>query len=327
MKRLWSIWGITILVAIVALVGGCSRDKIIGQVENPADYSSWDPAGLYASPGDSVQFSARVRTTDQNRRMLTFNGISDTVIAAHNCEIVRLNNNNSEAPIPFGDIQPDDSVEIKGVRQQNKYVLAHKIRNCTRMGNFDLSFRDTILTIDYDAMTFTVSNRSETIMADSNTIIRGTLTRRIAYDDHINGETPGSGTAGKLINQYMYSAQDTTLNFADLTIGNVVEIRANILDSVTLLALYIHVANCQDKPQQCTQFTAPLASVDIAAKIVTWEGYNWTGLVCKGTQLLAADGTTELTLADFAVGEMVAVKGLPLVGDTLKVCKMEKAAE
>jgi hypothetical protein len=255
--------------------------------------------------------------------MLTFNGISDTVMAAHNCEIVRLNNNNSEAPIPFGDIQPDDSVEIKGVRQQNKYVLAHKIRNCTRMGNFDLSFRDTILTIDYDAMTFTVSNRSETIMIDSNTIIRGTLTRRIAYDD--NG-TPGSGTASKLV-RYMYFAQDTTLSFADLTLGDVIEVRANIIDSLTLLALYIHVANCQDQPQQCTEFTAPLASVDTAAKIVTWQGYNWIGLVCKGTQMLAADGTTELTLADFAVGEMVDVKGLPLSGDTLKVCKMEKAAE
>jgi hypothetical protein len=326
MKRLWSIRGIMVLVAIVVLAGGCSRDKIIGETDNPSDYSSyWDPTGLYASPGDSVQFSARVRTTDQSRRMLTFNGKSDTVIAAHNCEIVRLNNNN-ETPIPFSDIQPDDSVEIKGVCQQNKYILAYKIRNCTQMGNYDLAFRDTILTIDYDAMTFTVSGRPETITVDSNTIIRGTLTRRIAYDDHIFGETPSNGTAGKLTNQYMYCAQDTTLSFADLTIGNVVEIRANIIDSVTLLALYIHVANCLDKPQQCTEFTAPLASVDTDARIVTWEGFNWIGLVCKGSKLLATDGT-ELTLEDFAAGETVMVKGLPLGGDTLKVCKMEKVAE
>jgi hypothetical protein len=264
---------------------------------------------------------------DQSRRMLTFFGKNDTAIAAHNCEIVRLNNNNTETPIPFGEILPDDSLEIKGVRQQNQYILADKIRNCTKMGNFDVAFRDTILTIDYEAGTLTVSGRPEIILTDSSTFVGGSVTHSYAYDNQVGGSQPQFANAGKQTYQYTYSySRDTSLTFDDLVVGNVVEVRANIVDSATLLAVYIKVANCQEKPQQCIQFTAPLESVDASAKIVTWQGYTWVGFVCKGSKLFAADGT-ELTLADFAVGENVAIKGLPLTGDTLKVCQMEKVAE
>ena len=323
MKRFWTIFGLLALATLVAMIGGCSRDNSVGPTSSLSDNTGWAIPSMVSAPGDSVQFEARVRTMDQNRLMLVFMGMNDTVVAAHNCEIVRLNNT-GETPIPFTDIHNGDSLKINGVKQQNQYILAYKIQNYTgECFNYDLSFRDTIISIDYDAQTFTVANRSEVITIDENTAIWGTITHQIGYDNHINGDTPGSGSTGKMIYQFMSSAKDTTLTFADLAIGDVVEIKANVVDEATLLAVKIKIANCLDPQQVCTQFTAPLASVDVDAKIVTWEGTAWIGLVCKGSQLLAADGT-ELTLADFAPGENVAVKGLPLTGDTLKVCKMQK---
>ncbi|SYZ72549.1 exported hypothetical protein [Candidatus Zixiibacteriota bacterium] len=325
MKRFWTVFGLLTLAAMIAVIGGCSRDNVAGPTGSFADNTGWVIPSLVASPGDSVQFTARVRTMDQNRLMLTFMGLSDTVIATHNCEIVRLNNT-GETPIPFSDIHNGDSLKINGVKQQNQYILAYKIQNCTGdCYKYDLAFRDTIISIDYDAMTFTVANRTEVITVDENTEIWGNIVHQYGYDNRVNGDTPPSGGAGKLIYQYQFmsSSRDTTLTFADLTIGDVVEVKADIVDESTLLAVKIKVANCLDQEPQCTQFTAPLASVDVDGKIVTWEGNSWIGLVCKGSQLLAADGT-ELTLADFAVGENVAVKGLPLTGDTLKVCKMQK---
>jgi hypothetical protein len=322
MKGKLSLLIIGLLAALIIMVAGCSEQNVSGPVENQPGFSEFVMPDLAAAPGDSVMFAARVQTMDQNTLMLTFKGRSDTVIAAHNCEIVRFNNGR-EVPIPFSDICPGDSLEVRGAKLQNHYILAHRIRNFMGEGRYDLAIRDTIISIDYNALSFYVSSRPEAILVDSNTVIWGTVTYRWNYSNQINGDNPSSGNAGKMNYQVMSFSRDTLLTFADLAEGDVIELRVNIIDSATLLAVSIKVANCQDPTPKCSQFTAALSTIDTEARIVTFDGLNWIGFVCKGTRLFAADGT-ELTLADFAVGETVNVKGLSLTGDTLKVCLMEK---
>jgi hypothetical protein len=83
----------------------------------------------------------------------------------------------------------------------------------------------------------------------------------------------------------------------------------------------VKVANCNDK--QCTTFSAALATIDVDARTVTFDGLDWLGTVCNGARLIGLDGE-ELTLADFAVGDYVAVKGFPVDDQTLKICEMVK---
>jgi hypothetical protein len=322
MKGNFNLLFIGLVAVLMMIVAGCSEQNVSGPIDSQSNSSEFVIPDLLASPGDSVMIVARVQTTDQNSLMLTFNGCHDTVVAYHNCEIVRFNNDR-EVPIPFSDICPGDSLEVRGIKAQNQYVLAHRIRNYTGEGRYDLAIRDTIISIDYDGLLFYISGRSEVILVDSNTVIWGTVPYKYSFSNQVNGDNPSFGGAGKMNYQYMTYSRDTLLAFSDLSAGDVIELRANIVDETTLLAVMIKVANCQDPEPTCSKFTAPLASIDTEARIVTFEGYDWIGLLCKGTRLLAVDGT-ELTLEDFVVGDIVDVKGYPLTEDTLKVCLLQK---
>jgi len=321
MRQITNLIFLSVLVVVVAVIAGCSTDAPLSPVTGqlPSDDNT-----LYLAPGDPVQFAARVATTDQNQLMLTFEGCNDTAVAYRNCQIVRLEND-TEAPVPFVDIHPGDSVEVNGVRQQNGYVYAHRICICQSLsGQYDLAFRDTIVTIDYAAGTFTVAGRSETIVVDSNTLIWGNIIVKHYGDPHQfqnRNQISAGSCASKLNPDYYVTTRDTILALTDLAPGDVVEVRAKIIDEATLLAVKIKVANCTDKV--CVEFTATLASVDVDARIVTFDGLAWIGNVCNGVRLIGLDGEP-LTLADFAPGEIVAVKGIPLEGDALRICQMEK---
>lgn len=321
MKKVLAILIATFLVGSFIALIGCSNQNS----SNPLAVSSQGYGTLPSADavtGDSTGFAARVMTTDQNSRMLTFYEKPETVIALQNCEIVRLNNVN-DSPIPFSDIKPGDSVQVSGVKQQNNYIYAHRIRvHCdTCPGNYDIAFRDTIITIDYNAGSFTVVGRNETIITDENTVIWGVIPNNIDNEGHI-GDGDNSGSTSKMIWNRAGSSNDTVYTFADLSLGDIVEVKAKIIDENTLLAVKIKIAsNYSYDYSRCENFEATLASVDVDAKIVTFEGLSWIGLVCKGTLLTDATGGT-LTLADFSAGDLVAVKGIPYSGDTLKVCEM-----
>jgi hypothetical protein len=316
MRQTANLLFLSVIVIMAAVIAGCSTDTPM----SPAT----DTASLYLSPGTPVQIKARVATTDQNRLMLTLEGCPDTVIAYHNCQIVRLENDN-ESPVPFVDIHPGDSVDVNGVRQQNGYVYAHKICICQSTGGqYDLAFRDTIVTIDYTYGTFTVAGRSEVITVDENTLIWGNIITKNYGDPNMfqNRNQVSSGScAAKPNPDYFTTTRDTILVFTDLAVGDVVEVRASIIDEATLLAVKIKLANCTEK--LCVEFNAVLASVDVDTRVVTFDGLDWVGNVCSGARLIGLDGEP-LTLADFAVGELVAVKGVPFEDGTLRICQMVK---
>jgi len=305
-----------ILVALMLGLWGCSDTSPV----SPAVGSVFDLTGTtdasHAQAGEPVQFAARVATVYQVERMLMFAGQPDTIIAAQECVIVRLNNE-QETPIPFEDIHPGDSAQVNGVRMQNGSVLAHRIRICE---SWDVAFRDTITSIDYAAGTFTVAGRSEVITTDSATVFWGNIVVRHQLNRYQNQEQ-SAGCLLRLNPEYFTTAHATPLVFTDLEVGDVVEVRANIIDESTLLAVMVKVANCNDK--ECVTFSAALATVDVDARTVTFDGLDWLGTVCNGARLIGLDGE-ELTLADFAVGDYVAVKGFPVDDQTLKICEMVK---
>jgi hypothetical protein len=299
---------------LLAVVSGCSDS-------NPMAPVNTNTALEAATDGDPVMFAACVATADQARRMLTFMGIPDTVIAAKNCEIVRLNGG-SEAPIPFSDMKPTDSVHVQGVRQQNGYVIAHRLQ-VRSDGCFDLAFRDTIVEIDYAAGTFTVAGRSEVIQVDDQTLIWGSVTKRQAtFSDRYEYRHQLATPAGTGPTSLIYR-RDATIAFTDLQPGDVVEVKANILTEEALLAVAIKLTNCSEFETRCVKFEATIATLDIDLRIVTFTDLAWIGTVCNGAQLLDADGLP-IALDDFSVGDAVAVKGLPLEADSLRICRMTK---
>ncbi|MFH2034824.1 MAG: hypothetical protein ABIJ45_00335 [Candidatus Zixiibacteriota bacterium] len=187
---------------------------------------------------------------------------------------------------------------------------------------YDVSFRDTIIDIDYVNGTFTVANRTETITVDENTFIWLEIAGYSGHPDieaTIVSTTSGSGKATP--QNYSYT-RDSVLQFSDLKVGYVVEVRADIIDAATLLAGKIKVASCTYQ-EECFEFTDILASVDVSLRIVTFNTESWIGETCLNTTFTGLDGET-LTLADFAVGDNVYVKGRILEGDTLRVNTLTK---
>ena len=299
---------------LIAAFTGCSDS-------NPTAPVNANTALEAASDGDPVMFTACVATTNQNRRMLTFMGNPDTVIAAQNCEIVRLNGG-AEAPIPFTDIKPSDSVHVQGVRQQSGYVIAHRIQACSDTC-FDLAFRDTIVTIDYAAGTFMVAGRAEVIHVDDQTLIWGPVVKRQAtFGDRYEYQYQLAMSAGTG-SGYVTYRRDATLAFTDLQPGDIVEVKADILGPDALQAVVIKLVNCNEFETRCVQFESTIATLDIDSRIVTFVDLAWVGTVCNGAQLLDADGLP-IALDGFGVGDAVAVKGLPLEADSLRICQMTK---
>jgi len=295
------------LIGIVfgLLVLGCSSELPLG-TSNTANGPQ-----LTAPPDGQVQFVAVVATIDLATRTLTFDGVEYVAIADPDCEIVRIVAG-EETAIEFADIMVGDSMKVCGLTQEDGTILAHKIRIYATDGciNYDVKFRDRIVTIDYAGGTLTVAGMTETIVVDENTRIWTTIGGGMAA-----GETDVTNDGGSVSRDA--GVRRVELAFTDLAEGYVVEVKALIEDAATLRAVEIKVAG--ESYEECRLFEATLATVDLDTRAVTFDGLDWIGVVCQNALLNDADGAV-LLLEDFAAGDFVSVKGIPLEGDTLKVC-------
>jgi len=308
--------GAMLAVLMVAVIG-CSNNTPTGPLTD-ADALTGEISG-----GEPVQLAARVETTNQARSMLTFVGTNDTGVMARNCIIVRLNAG-EETPVPFTNISPWDSVDVNGFRQQNGYVLMHRIQiigdSC-----FDVAFRDTITAIDYGGGTFAVAGRAEVIHVDESTLIWGNLIdRQASYNYRFESGLRVGQTAGDSPGYHWnHFRRDTVLAFTDLQVGDIVEVRANIVDEANLMAVAIKLVNDPLLAERCTKFEATLATIDLETRTVTFDENDWVGIVCPGAKLLDVDGTP-IALDAFATGEYVYVKGMEQEDGSLKICLIQK---
>ncbi len=261
----------------------------------------------------AVRYAARVEMVNRERLMLTFEGKPDSVIANRNCQITRLNGN-EEAPVPFSEIHPGDSVGFYGERTQSGYIYAKRLQICTPGdGGYEVAIRAEITGIDYAANTFTVAERAETITVDENTVI-WTVTVNLGEGNVDQGSRQQDGQALSGGDHYR-NETFTVVPFADLKVGDVIELRANVVDEATLYAAKIKLtADCQSI---CVTFSSYIASIDIDTRIVTYQDQAWISAVCPGAKIYSLDGA-DITLADLAVGDYVSVKGYPLDETNLK---------
>lgn len=298
------------LMALLAL--GCSG-------ESPLTTSSATGQPLLTAPPDGqVQFVAVVATADAMTHTLTFDGIDYVVIADDDCEIVRITAGD-ETVVEFADIVAGDSLKVCGLTQEDGTILAHRIRiYCTCDAdciNYDIKFRDRIVTIDYAGGSFTVAGMTETILIDGNTVIWTTLGGGMAA-----GETDYTGDQSGPVSRDA-GIRRVELAFTDLAEGYIVQVKAIIEDAATLRAVEIKVAG--ESYEECNRFEAVLAAVDLDTRTVTFDGLDWIAVICPNALLSDAEGAV-LGLEDFAAGDLVSVKGFPLESDTLKVCALTK---
>ena len=304
-------------LALVAIGLGCSgenSDNPVGSPNSIAVRQDEDGSVARVLLADQIQFASRVATVDPGEMKLTFTGVSYIAVAAEDCEIVVIIKG-AVTPMPFDAITVGDSVQVCGDLQADDTVLAHKIRvfATSDCPDYDVVFWDTITTIDYAAGMFTVAGQTQTIVVDANTVIWGRIpsSSALSISDGDGGD-PGNPWVKEQVEIY---------EFTDLAVGFVVEVHAGTVDTETLLAASIKIANCSFK--KCLVIPGVLATVDVAGRLVTLGGLSWIGTVCPQAALMDVD-STPLTLGDFSPGDYVTVKGFPEECDTLFICAMEK---
>ena len=319
MKTTSLFWRLLSAAVMLVVISGCTDNPVTPSGDTNA---LPDASLLFSVTADQIQVSGTVADIDYEDRLLTLEESGETVVAAADCDIARIDRG-VVVPIAFADIMVGDSLKACGVPQEDGTFLANIIRIClpSDCPDYDLAFRDTIKTIDYAAGTFTVSGRTETITTDGNTLIWGSVYRMVRHQYRLTDAENDVMELSKLRPDHAFFSRDTLLAFTDLDVGDVVEVKAMAVDPGSLLAVMIKVANCTVKT--CVEFEATIATIDVPSRTVTFEDQLWTGLVCPGALLVDVDDNP-LTLEDFAAGDLVAVKGFSIEGETLRICLMRK---
>ena len=261
---------------------------------------------------NEIEFGGRVVTIDAGARTMTVTGHGELITVAANAEVVSRAQG-MEVAISLADINSGDSVEIRGVAQAGG-ILADRVRLRVQHVedgiDSEVEFTAAILSIDYAAGTFMVSGHSETITTDSATIIFGrTHDRGVesaasdSSDDDNTGRTP--------------------IEFANLKAGDVVEVHANRTSASTLYAVAIEVEDGAFEDELEIEFKDIIASIDVANRTVTFQNSTLTGMIAVSADLRGLNNET-ITLADFAVGQIVEVKGFEMSAGTIEVTRMEK---
>lgn len=313
---------LTWLAAALVMAGmiGCS-DQLA--TNNDASFSQ-SIVDLSSPSPYRIQIVDYIAAIDADAMTLTFEESEYVVTVPEDCPVVAVEAG-VETDLTFADLKVGDFVKVCAVELGDD-VIANKV--VVYLGGecdgFDLIWQDSIATIDYAAGTFTVFGRTETIVIDENTVIWG----KIPYSSGPNGNdkdpiSTGSSDASmdEPARERHRNAVDTIYSFTDLQPGWILEIKANIVDENTLAAFDIKVLGCNY--QNAERFIDYLATVDVDNQVVTFQTETWIGSVCNGASLLDLDGNV-LTLADFAAGDYVAVKGVALTEDTLRVCELIK---
>ncbi len=261
---------------------------------------------------NEIEFGGRVVTIDAGARTMTVTGQSELITVAANAEVVSRAQG-MEVAITLADIIPGDSVEIRGTAQAGG-ILADRVR--LRIQHVEdgieseIEFTAAILSIDYAAGTFMVSGHTETITTDSATIIFGRVHDRgvesaasDSSDDDNTGRTP--------------------IEFANLKVGDVVEVHADRVDASILYAVAIEVEDGAFEDELEIEFKDIIASIDVATRTVTFQNSTLTGVVVATADLRGLNNES-ITLADFAVGQIVEVRGFEMSPGTIEVARMEK---
>ena len=323
-KNLLLTCGVCLLTGLF-LIGfmGCSQDASNQSSSAVTAPTLNNDVEMVSPPATRIQFVAELASIDLDTRTLTFVDHEEVVIADEDCIVVAIVAG-VEEPITLADLVVGDMVKVCGCLQEDGSVLANKLvvySGCD-FSQYDLAFRDTIISVDYEGGSFMVANRVETILVDENTAIWTVIPEMNRGDG--GGDDYGDPGIGSEIGDgpdVPKRERRAYYEFSALMVNDVVEVKAIIIDENTLLAVSVKLANSVYR--QCSEFDATLADVNYVDRLVTFAENDYTGYVCPGAELYAADATV-LTLEDFAAGDAVHVKGFEMDDGTFKVCVMSK---
>ncbi len=306
-------------ISIVSLLAiGCSDSTHNPLGSQATAQSSNLTAGGPASPGSpasSNELAGRVETLEAAARTMTFVGSTVLIMVAADAEVV-LKNSGDETPITLDQIAAGDSVEVRG-DLAGSGLLANRVR--VRVHNEaehgpenEVEFKAIINGIDFVAGTFTVDTRTETITTDS-------LSRFYAHVSRSQASTTLSQGNDDLEGKQQIA-------FADLKVGDTVEVEGTAVNTTTIYAAVVKVENNDHENEAATpevEFKGMIGSLDYANRIITFFNRTDTGTVAIDAELLGYSGET-ITLEDFFVCEIVEVKAVETTPGHLAISRMKK---
>ncbi|MEZ5358390.1 MAG: DUF5666 domain-containing protein [Candidatus Zixiibacteriota bacterium] len=319
MKRVWTLMAAALIGLLALGLWGCSNNN---PMEGTPSTSSTYSTAAYLIAGDAVQYFGTIAEIDADNFILIVTGIDYPVIVPEDCDIATISQG-EVVPLTFADLAVGDSVKVCGVYQEDETILANKIRICIPLDcpDYDLALHEEITAIDYFAGTFTVTNYDQTIVIDENTVIWGVNTHLMG-DPGSSTESSASGPGSSKINPDQYNLHTHySLDFTDLKVGDVVEVKAYYTDDPGILQAAVIKLAVEYNAARCITFVAALATIDCELRTVTFDGSDWGGWVCNGAVLTDAAGNA-MDLCDFNIGDVVAVKGFPLDETTLQINTM-----
>jgi hypothetical protein len=269
--------------------------------------------------GLETEFGGRVEFVDTTTSQIKLLNDARLIFVAPMAELVQRNED-AETITSLGAIRVGDSVEIKGNAQPDGSLLVSRVRvRLDQMGTGDdfraeVEFKTTIIGIDYangtlltafcwqvqtDSMTFIFgSDESEDLSST------GAAARRGAGDDPIDSTR-------------------TRLTFADLKVGDSIEVYGNHLPNSAIYAVAIELEDGSEDTHLEVEFTDIIASFDANSRTVTFVGDDRTGTVDWMADLTGLNNEP-LTLDAFTVGMRVEIKGFVGTDGQIAIVRMHR---
>lgn len=269
--------------------------------------------------GMEVEFGGKVEFVDTTTSQIKLLNDTRMIFVAPTAEMVQRNED-AETVTSLGAIRVGDSVEIKGNSQPDGSILASRVRvRLDQMGSGDdfraeVEFKTTILGIDYANGTLLTAFCWQ-VQTDSMTFIFG------------SDETEDLGSTGAAARRGAgdspIDSTRTRLSFADLKVGDSIEVYGNHLPNGAIYAVAIKLEDGSLTAHLEVEFIDIIASVNVNDRTVTFIGEDRTGTVDWMADLSGLNNEP-LTLDAFTAGMRVEVKGFVGADGVINIVRMHR---
>lgn len=270
-----------------------------------------------ASQSDSESnIHGRVDLADGATRQLKLANDPRVILVSSSAEMVQRVNG-VETAIAFGTICSGDSVEIKGDNQTDGSILASRVRVRIDGSEDDLraevEFKTTIIMIDYTRKTFLTAFCWQ-VETDSMTYI---------FTTDETTDLSNSGAVARRGYDEVADSSHTQLTFADLKVGDSIEVYGNYLPTFGIYAVAVKLENGSFTSHQEVEFTDIIASMNANNRTITFVGDNRTGSIDWSAGLTGLN-QEPLSLEDFSAGMRVEVRGFVREDGQISIVTMHR---
>ncbi|MDH3891226.1 MAG: DUF5666 domain-containing protein [candidate division Zixibacteria bacterium] len=247
------------LALLVMLVAGCSKQSPVGPSLSTSDGEYFLPDG--AATGGDVDLYGRVATIDSASRMMTLVGNPTNIEVAADAEVVWKDDGN-EIPIDLSEINPGDSVDVRGTMTGGNSLLADRVR---------------VRANDTPENELETSGRVETVDPALRTITLVGVALQINV------------AAGAEIVQ-KHSGVETVIELSDILPGDSVDIRGDVQTDGSLLANRVRVRDGDDFRADL-EFYGTVTEINYAESWLTVDSRTEKIFVDSNTSIFVKSGS------------------------------------